>query len=168
MLQNLRRHWGGFIWMAAVALALASGCKKLAEHPGEHPEHPAPGDKKSSGQGSLGKDQLVKEYSAAIQDYVESRQKGGALPIEDVGGKAFSVKGPLRLARIHTDKIIRYKDDIYFACSDFEEPQGRTYDLDFFMERTPSGWRMQKLLLHKINGKLQMTYKDNEPVPLGG
>ena len=165
MRQNLRRRWAGLIWTAAVALALVSGCKKLAEHPGEHPEHPAPGDKKTS---ELSKEDLVKEYTAAIETYLGSRQKEGPLPIEDVGGKAVSVKGPLRLVRIHTDKIVRYKGDTYFACSDFEESDGKAYDLDFFMERTPSGWRMERLLLHKIDGKLQMTYRDNDPVPLGG
>lgn len=132
-----------------------------AEHPTEHPQLPF---KKQTQQ------DLNKEFSSNLKDYIQDTlKKTGTLPIKNINGEDFAIPGKLELVRIHEDKIIRYKDNTYFACADFIAKSNQTetnYDLDFFMSKSDGVWKLDRILLHKINSKLQMTYKDNEPVPV--
>lgn len=162
-----------------LVLAVGPACEKIShwmgggEHPAEHPEegegeHPEKNAKEPGARAELSREEMVQEYTMALKGYLEEN-KGSALSIQDVNGHPTPIAGELELVKIHDDKIIRYEGDTHFACSDFRVASadgGTDYDLDFFMERSPTGWTMKRILLHKINGKLQLTYKDNEPVPV--
>ena len=134
------------------------------EHPSQ--EHPWPPKKTAKEETK----NVSSEFSKAVESYIKETIKStGTLPVRDIGGKNVKISGELEFVRIHKEKIVLYKDNTYFACADFIAKSAdveTNYDLDFFMAKTKDGWKLNKLLLHKINGELQMTYRNNEPSPL--
>ena len=160
-----------------------SGCQKPTSPVHSSPRHPSPAPpSQEHPQGSLeqwqkaeamaGKTRqsLIAEYSQAVDDYVkQTLRTTGTLPVKDVQGRDVEIPGKLELVRIMKDKITPYKRNTYFACSDFLAKSGNTqtkYDLDFFMTHVHGAWKLNKILLHKMDGKPQMMYVDNKPVPI--
>lgn len=132
----------------------------------EHPtEHPSEGKAHTEH-----KVDLKTEFTAAVEGYVKKTlDEKGTLPVQDVHGKEVPLPGTLQLQKIHKHRIVRYKDDTYFACSDFTEREGKKVtklDLDFFMTKTAEGWTTDRILLHKVNGKPVLTYVNNEPTAI--
>jgi len=130
---------------AVLVLMTAVGAQ---EHPGEHPrehptqEHPA---RKTVG---LTKEALARAIQAYIQK--DDRLKGGYFLVYDK-----KVRKPLALTllRVHEDRLSRVEKGLYFACADFKAPEGRLYDLDFFMQEGKSGLDVSEITIHKENGK---------------
>ncbi len=155
----------GAVLIAAGVMGLGGAIKTVLaqEHPMEHPSEEKAAAKKHPMD-------LKAEFTGAVEEYVKKTlAEKGTLPVQDVHGKDVPLPGTLTLEKIHKDKIIRYKDDTYFACSDFLEKDGKKetkLDLDFFMTKSGDQWTTDRILLHKINGKLQMTYVNNEPTPV--
>lgn len=155
------------MWMTM--LAVTGGSWTFA---GEHPEHPKKVEHPEHPKGTAQehKIEMLKEAEAikAYAKEIESVVKEYNLPVMSIDGKGVLVSKDTKLVKIHTDKIIRYKGDTYFACADFKDPKSNTmYDFDFFMTKTPTGWAMDKVLYHKRDGKLQCTYNEQcEPVPV--
>jgi len=93
----------------------------VAEHPKEHPS-----SKKHS--------KVTKENMAeAIEAYVktESDLKGGYFLVYDKkAGQALV----LTLKLVHKERFSKIGKNTYFACADFETPEGKVYDLDIFMQ----------------------------------
>ncbi len=140
---------------AAIALTILgilslAGCKRL-EHPSEHP-----GD--AGKKGDLTKDQLAD----AIQGYIqkEAATHDGAFPISDEkSGKQLR----LTLAKVHRDKLARVGQDHYFACVDFKAPDGKVYDVDFFMDGPDKDkLTFSKFLIHKEDGKERHTWHEED------
>ena len=145
---------------------------------GEHPEHPTQKVKKEHPTQTkkehpehqtkkiemLTHKQMVKSYVKEIEHLVKNYN----LPVMTVEGKGVLVPKDTRLVKIHTKKIIRYNGDTYFACADFSSRKtGAKYDFDFFMTKNGKGWKMEKVLYHKLDGKLQLTYNDQcEAIPV--
>lgn len=156
--------------LAAVWALGAGGALRMAragEHPTEHPSEGTEGAAKSHTEHTL---DLKKEFTTAVEGYVKKTlAEKGTLPVRDVQGKDVSLPGELKLVKIHKDRIVRYKDDTYFACSDFIEKEGNKetgIDLDFFMTKKGDEWTTDRILLHKVNGKPMLTYVNNEPTPV--
>jgi hypothetical protein len=118
-----------------------------------------------------------REFLGEIEKYVaESLDENGTLPVKTIDGDSVDFDGPLEMTKLHRKKVITYDEDqgIYFVCSNFKsnpkEGEGTKYDFDFFMTKTKDGWTLTKnldwpaILLHKIEGEEQVTYKDNKPV----
>ena len=56
-----------------------------------------------------------------------------------------------------------------FACADFKEVGGKNkLDLDFYANKSSDGkMTMEKVLIHKVNGKRRFTYdKENNMIPV--
>ena len=136
---------------AVVAAALAcmpmSGCR---EHPGEHP---------SASQGSdLTKEQLADAIEAYIQKQAAAHD--GAFPIVDEkSGQDLH----LTLIRVHRERLAKVGADHYFACVDFKSPEGKVYDVDFFMKGTDKdNLAFSEFMIHKEDGKERYTwYQEN-------
>jgi hypothetical protein len=132
------------LWALAVLALLVVGAAYAAEHPSEHPkagaEHPA------------GATVTPDQIAGAVTDFLKADSKlhGGYFLFYD--GKK---KEPLALSlvRIHKDKITMLKDDLCFVCADFKTPQGKIYDLDFFVSH-PEGKkpRASEISIHKEAG----------------
>lgn len=167
-------------WLSLATLLFFASTLRAAEHP-EHPtgpaktpdakhEHPAGGGKKAQ-EPSVGskawKAMVRKEYNAAVEDYVRAQSAGKAgLPAQD---DKLGKQWDLKLINVHKDKIVHLGDDKFFACADLktvEKGKKDKVDLDFYATKTPDGWKMDKVVIHKVNGKPRFTYNEkNEMVP---
>ena len=135
--------------LIAAFIIIAVSAKVQAQ---EHPEHP----KKEA---TLSPETLAKE----IEQYVQNESKkndGYFLFDDDKTGKELK----LTLDKVHKDKLSKVDEDFYFACSDFKGTDGKTYDLDFFMKETDSGFEVTQQTLHKIDGKARYSWYEEEGV----
>lgn len=169
----------------APAAAPKSAPKKAQEHPtasGEKAEHPSPAAKKEehpkehpTAEEETKRKALKKEFSAAVEAYVgeESRKTDGFFVVRD---DKLSKDWKLKLVRIHKKNIAQLAEDRFFACADFSEGSNwlarffaTTVDLDFYVRKTSSGWKVEDVLVHKVDGKPRFTYdKNNNRVPVKG
>ncbi len=136
-------------------------------------------ENQSSNQDTQGNNitETEKEFLSKIEDYVASTlEEKGTLPVKTLEGKSVEFDGPLEMTKLHRKKVITYdrESNTYFVCSNFqsnpENGEGTKYDFDFFMTKTDDGWKLSDnldwppILLHKIEGEEQVTYKNNKPV----
>lgn len=149
-----------------------TGCRSSEEHPqekaaGEHPE----GQQGTTGQAGehpeehpqeqkpVSAETLAEAISAYIQN--DSALKGGYFSIYDAAaGKPLL----LTLDRVHRDRLSRVAEGLYFACSDFKTPEGKTYDLDFFMRNTDRGLQVTEITIHKEEGKARYNWVEEDGV----
>ncbi len=59
----------------------------------------------------------------------------------------------LDLVKVHDDRFSSLGGDKYFACVDMKGPDGKIYDIDFFMLVKPGKLTVTETSVHKINGK---------------
>lgn len=123
-----------------------------AEHPAEHPADHAAVEAKH---------EVTKEELAdAIEEYVQkdAALKGGYFTIYDeIAGKPLA----LSLVRVHKDRLATIGDGVYFACADFETPEGKMYDLDIFMKiKDPEKrhFKVTDISVHKEAGVARYTW----------
>ncbi len=114
------------------------------EHPAkEHPEHPSKGKATAV---------TVDQMAESITDYVaaDAKLKGGFFFVYDA-----TTKKPLQLtlAKVHKEKLSQVGDNLFFACSDFKEAGGKTYDLDFFMKSVDGQLTVSEVMIHKEEGQ---------------
>lgn len=130
---------------AVVAAVVAIGGATLAQAQ-EHPEHPTGTTKAESAV-------TLEDVAQHIESYVKQGSKDSALKIEDKqAGKQLS----LTLDRVHRERLSQVGPDIFFVCADFKSADGKTYDLDFFVQGTSKeNLRVlpDKTSIHKENGK---------------
>ena len=127
------------------------------EHPKEHPNKAAQ-DKAFQG-----------DFEKVVKDYLstEGQKTGGTYTIhDDVANKDWK----LQLVKVHKSKICMLQEgNTCFACADFKEVGGKNkLDLDFYSSKAADGkMTMEKVIIHKVNGKPRFTYdKENNVVPL--
>jgi hypothetical protein len=65
----------------------------------------------------------------------------------------------LDLAKVHDDRFSSLGGDKYFACVDMKGPDGKIYDVDFFMVVKPGKLTVTETSVHKINGKPLYNWK---------
>lgn len=111
----------------------------------EHPEHPA---KKKSVQQKETYKVDTEAMATAIKGYVadDTKLKGGYFLVFDSKSKKPLA---LKLAKVHEERLAKVGENLYFACSDFNEAGGQVFDLDFFMEEVKGKLVVTKLLIHK-------------------
>ena len=122
----------------------------------EHPEHPSKDTTKKEHLEHPSDDAAsavtVEMMAMAITDYVNSDAKlnGGFFFVYDA-----TTKKPLQLtlAKVHKEKLSQVGENLYFACSDFKETGGKTYDLDFFMQSVDGTLTVSEVIIHKEEGK---------------
>ena len=136
----------------------------------EHPEHPTAGSKEHPNKVSAAQQKSAQdEYEKFVKDYVasEAQKTGGVYTIhDDVANKDWR----LELVKVHKNKICMLNEgNTCFACADLKEVGGKNkVDLDFYANHSPDGkMAMDKVLIHKVNGKPRFTYdKNNNMCPL--
>lgn len=164
----------------ALCLALASAAASQAgEHPKEHPsaatgaakaspagEHPA-GHEHPVGSKAWTKE-MNKEFTKAVEDHVarKSAAEGGAFKVQD---EKLGKEWALGLIGVHKKKVVHLGDRSFFACADFKtvgEGKKDKLDLDFYASKAADGWKIDKTVIHKVNGQPRYTYNEkNEMVP---
>ncbi len=138
-----RRYW--LAWAAVIGMGL--GCSVIAA---EHPEHPTgarPAQKPGAKPISL--DDVAKAIGTYVQE--DSKLKGGYFLLYDD-----KTKQPLALTldKVHRDRLAQTAPGTYFACSDFKTPEGKLYDIDFWVKEGPGGeLNITQIMIHKEAGK---------------
>ena len=84
------------------------------------------------------------------EEYVQKNSKDGLFKYYD---------------KIHREKLSQTKKNEYFVCADFKGKDGKTYDLDFFVEGKSKSYfniNNKNISIHKVNGKEYYTWTYNE------
>ena len=120
---------------------------KAGEHPSEHP----------AGEQSAVTTETI---AGAIEKHVEesSKKDKGYFIVKD---KEENTKLYLKLDRIHRERLSAIEKDRYFACVDFTNRDGKTYDIDFFLKDTWKGLKVTETMVHKKEGKARYTWEKN-------
>jgi len=143
--------------LSAMILAFSSSTVQAQEHPehpmssdsmdndsaghAEHPEHPQEATAKVD----------IESVAIAIGEYVENdtKLKGGFFFVYDpVLKRALT----LTLSKIHKERLAQVGDNLFFACSDFDEQGGKVFDLDFFMKAKGDRLVVTEVMIHKEDG----------------
>ena len=159
--------------MISVAALLLAASVKAAEHPKEHPttqEHPAtpasPAEPAKVGSKPWIK-QMNKEYVRAVEDAIAKAKSSGGFKVHD---EKLNKDWSLTLDRVHKDRIAYLGNNAFFACADLKSsaPGDKSkVDLDFYATKTGDSWKIDRILVHKIDGKARYTYNaKNEMVPI--
>jgi hypothetical protein len=92
--------------------------------------------------------EVAEEVAAVVREWVAERtDEDGLFDIPPRGGH--DVAGVLsELHPIHQNDA-----DTYTVCVDFRSDD-TTFDVDFFVDRTPEGLAVRGVFLHKINGEV--------------
>ena len=157
----------GILW--SLLFAVFNFRAMAAEHP-EHPtthEHPA-GSMEKSKQADQEKN-FQNDFEKVVKDYIDSEAKktNGVYTLRD---DAANKDRKLKLLKVHKNKICMLdQGKTCFACADFRDLGSKDkLDLDFYYKKAEDGsLTIDKVLIHKLNGKPRFTYdKENKMVPL--
>jgi hypothetical protein len=125
--------------------------KKSAEHPKQGAEHPK--------QGAETKQVSTADISTGIKTNIDAKSK------KNSDGK-FHVKYEgqdlaLDLVKVHDDRLQDLGGGKYFACVDMKAADGKTYDIDFFLNGQPGKMKVTETSVHKIDGKPLYNWKED-------
>ena len=131
--------------LAALFLFTSSTSITLA---GEHPkEHPA------GTHSEVTTETIAKAIDTHVKD--ESTKKGGYFIVEDrAAKKALSLK----LDKIHRERLSSVDKDLYFACVDFTNKDGKKYDVDFFLKDKGGKLKVTETMVHEEEGKARYNW----------
>ena len=144
-------------------------CALIGLYGCSHEEHPKGNGKKEHPNGKDGKEHPDKKDGKGT----DAKKTGGvsneelARVIEESAGKGtFNFTDPdtgrtlaITLDRIHKDRFAKTAPDTYFACADFKDDRGNTYDLDFWVKLNNGQPLVVETHLHKDNGKERYTWQ---------
>ena len=141
---------------SAMAAALTLTVMAVATHAQEHPEHPTKTEAKKE-------TVTVTMLSKAIKDYVasDSKLKGGSFLVYDPVDKKIL---QLTLSKVHEEKLSTLGDGVYFACADFQTPDGKTYDLDIFMKGDDKRLETTEVTVHKVDGQPRYNWSEKDGI----
>jgi len=118
----------------------------------EHPEHPTEAFKVN-----------IATMAKAINDYVDtdSKLKGGFFLVYDSESKSAL---QLTLTKVHEERLAQVGENLYFACSDFDDVSGKSFDLDFFMKKENDQLVVTEVMIHKQDGKARYSWVEKDGV----
>ena len=101
--------------------------------------------------------------TTAIADYVqkESKLQGGYFMYFD---KAQNKPLALTLEDVHKDRFGDMGGGSYFACADFKDKGGDTYDMDIFMKNGKDGMKASDISVHKKNGEARYDWVEKDGI----
>ncbi len=141
-----KRIANGFIWCMVLIFVGAGGLLYAGEHPSEHPT----GKKEVA----LSKEDLAEAITAYVKK--EAAKTGGYYQVYDKEAKKTL---SLTLDRVHKERLATIGNNTYFVCADFKTPEGKLYDLDFFMKGTAKdNLEVTEITVHKEDGKPRYTW----------
>ncbi|MBI4054574.1 MAG: hypothetical protein HY402_00415 [Elusimicrobia bacterium] len=187
----MSRNWKWSVWAVSFCVGWwGAGALFAGEHPKEHPtehsqEHPTgkkvkgaehsqehPAGKKAEGADAAEqkKQELREHFSKTVEQYLEQKsgQTEGFFVVRDA---ALGVDWRLKLDHIHKHRIVSLGKDRFFACADFKQKRGRfssdKLDLDFYVAKKGGKWKVEEVLIHKVNGRPRYTYDaENRRIPV--
>ncbi|TVM00154.1 MAG: hypothetical protein CV087_15235 [Candidatus Brocadia sp. WS118] len=104
----------------------------------------------------------LEDVAKFAEEYIQKNSKEGLFLYYD---KHTKKELELIFDKIHREKLSQTKKNEYFVCADFKGKDGKTYDLDFFVQgKSRNYFTIDKkgISLHKVNGKENYTWNYNE------
>ena len=122
-----------FLFTTQASIALAG------EHPSEHP---------AGEQSEVTTEMIAK----AIEKHVKkvSKKSDGYFIVEDKEAKKTLY---LKLGKIHKERLSAVKENLYFACVDFTNKDGKSYAIDVFLKDGGEKLKVTEMIVHKEEGK---------------
>jgi len=122
-----------FIFTAQAPIVMAG------EHPSDHP----------AGEQSQ---VTTKTIAEAIERHVKksSKKSEGYFIVDDSEAKKLL---SLKMDKIHMERLSAVEKNIYFACVNFTDKDGKAYDIDFFLKDSEDGLKVTETIVHKEEGK---------------
>jgi hypothetical protein len=111
------------------------------EHPEAESEHPA--DQKPPS---------IEDVAEFLENEVASRaakDNGWMQVADEKTGRPLKLK----LVRIHRERLAKTAEGVYFVCADFETPEGKEYDLDFWVGEKDGKLSITDTTIHKEAGR---------------
>jgi hypothetical protein len=122
----------------------------LAEHP-EHPERPM-----------ARKPLTIADVADGIEDYIltDTELKGGYFLFYDQKDEGVLM---LTLDKVHRERLAKTAPRTWFACSDFTTPEGKVYDIDFWLHQDEEGdLKVTEIMVHKEAGQPRYTWYEED------
>lgn len=149
---------------AAIALFLGPAFPVSAQ---EHPSNPATNEHPA--QSEKGTHVSKKDISVGIKKNITAEKKkssDGKFHVQYEGQDL-----ALDLIKVHDDRLSDLGDGKYFACVDMKATNGKTYDIDFFLDGRPGSMKVTDTSVHKVDGKPLYNWKEEngkwKKVPIG-
>ena len=124
--------------------------KKSKEHPKEGAEHPK--------KGAAEKQVSTADISAGIKKNIDAETKKSSDGKFHVNYEGQDLA--LDLIKVHDDRLSDLGGEKYFACVDMKGADGKTYDIDFFLNGQPGSMQVTETSVHKIDGKPLYNWKE--------
>lgn len=104
----------------------------------------------------------LEDVAKFAEEYIQKNSKDGLFKCYD---KNTRKELELIFDKVHREKLAQTKKNEYFVCANFKGKDGKTYDLDFFVEgKSKSYFNINKknISIHKVNGKENYTWNYNK------
>jgi hypothetical protein len=134
----------------------------------EHPEHPA------TEEGSAAKEHLehvvkekkpltIESVALYLEGYAAKHavEQGGWMKLQDEE-KEKTLE--LKLDKIHRERLAKTGEGTYFVCADFLTPEGKAYDLDFWVKETDKGLEVTETTIHKEEGVARYNWVEKDGI----
>lgn len=146
----------------AVQISLQTG--EHPEHPAgsEHPEHPA-AETTANEPPAVKKPVTVEDVATYLEGYAAeaAAEKRGWMEIRDeVTDRTLKLK----LDRVHRERLSKTGEGTYFVCADFKDPEGKVYDLDFWVKETAEGLAVTETTIHKEAGAPRYNWVEKDGI----
>lgn len=89
----------------------------------------------------------------------QTADQGGWMLVEDPESEQ-TLK--LRLEKVHRDGVAKTGDKAYFVCADFKTPEGKRYDLDFWVDGDGEKLMVSDMTIHKVDGVPRYLWVESE------
>ncbi len=119
------------------------------EHPTEQAEHPTRGEKSVT----------IESVADFLEGYVERESTDGWMEVRD---EEKDKTLQLALDKIHRERLTLTEEGTYFVCADFTNPEGKTYDIDFWVKKTPEGLEVTDTMAHKEAGEPRYQWMEKD------
>lgn len=153
-MSSRRGHWSSLGLMVVLMLACGSALAQVQpqQQPPQRQQRPG-GRRGGNANRQAAREVTAQELANMVQRYVERQTtlQGGAFVYYDQETQKPLV---LTLDKVHEDRLAKTGENSYFVCADFKSPEGKAYDLDFFLtgggQRRP---RVTEISIHKAEGR---------------
>lgn len=151
----INKGTAGLIVTGLIAVFLMAANTAIAQ---EHPTGMS-SQEHATKMSTVTKESLLK----SITDYInkESKIQGGYFMYYD---KMQDKPLALSLEDVHKDRFGDMGSGSYFACADFKDKSGDTYDMDIFMKQGKSGLEASDVSVHKKNGEARYDWVEKDGI----
>ncbi|MCZ6508890.1 MAG: hypothetical protein O7A04_12705 [Acidobacteria bacterium] len=140
------------------------------EHPEEGEEHPEEGEGQAEGEEhpEEGEEHPKEEKPPTVESVArfleaevarETAAQGGWMSIED---SESGTTLELKLDKIHRERLAKTSEGTYFVCADFTTPDGKSYDLDFWVKQVDGGLVVAETTIHKEEGRPRYNWVEEQ------